>query len=227
MVAEVVRLADPSASRGSRRATRFATNACSGTRGRLLQFARLTSCKAGHEQRVARLALRLFDQLQSLHGLGARHRHWLEAASLLHDVGKVDSRKAHHKASLRIILNTRHLPLRGDERVIVGLTARYHRGALPRNSHKHFRDLCAADKDTVETLAALLRLADGLDSIWDSSLRDLDCTVQFETVVVNLTCTAGSIAHAYLPRHRTVLFENLFERSIVLRRSRQAATAAA
>ena len=41
-----------------------------------------------HALQVTRLALRLFDELQPLHGMGNTERIWLRAAAMLHDVGK-------------------------------------------------------------------------------------------------------------------------------------------
>ena len=46
---------------------------------------------------------------------------------------------------------------------MIACVARYHRKALPKSRHVGFRDLSAPARLTVERLAALLRIADGLD----------------------------------------------------------------
>ena len=57
-----------------------------------------------HVFHVANLALQLFDQLASLHGLGERDRLMLESAALLHDIGASGpGREEHHKESARLI----------------------------------------------------------------------------------------------------------------------------
>jgi exopolyphosphatase / guanosine-5'-triphosphate,3'-diphosphate pyrophosphatase len=174
------------------------------------------SPKGGHERRVARLALTLFGQLRSLHGLGREERRWLEAAALLHDIGKLVSRRAHHKASQRIILESRHLPFDRKGRRIVALVARYHRASPPRDSHKHFHDLSAENQHTVTVLAALLRLADGLDRAWGNSLGDLRCEVLSRTVILNVAW-ASKAAGGPLPACKTALFERVFGKRVVLR----------
>ena len=58
-----------------------------------------------HAQQVARLALAIFDQTRSVHGLGDRERDWLEYGALLHDVGVHISYERHHRHSYYLIKN--------------------------------------------------------------------------------------------------------------------------
>jgi exopolyphosphatase/guanosine-5'-triphosphate,3'-diphosphate pyrophosphatase len=116
-----------------------------------------------HAQQVARLALALFDATKPDHTLGDREREWLEYAALLHDIGAHISYERHHKHSHYLIVNG---GLRGFEReeiAIIALVARYHRQATPRKTHAGFSTLDRKQRQTVRVLAALLRLAEGLD----------------------------------------------------------------
>ncbi len=201
---------------------------CSGTRLRpqgapgrpCSRFAYLSqmACEdRDHARRVARLALALYDRLRILHGLGRGVRRLLEAAALLHDVGKVEARKAHHKASLRLILRCQDLPLGWRQRLVVGLVARYHRASPPKDSHKHFRDLHRPDRHIVRVLAGILRLADGLDSRCRDSLRSLTCKVGPRAILLSLRCRARRLPDARLPARRTALFEGVFDRPVLVR----------
>ena len=117
----------------------------------------------GHVQQVARLAVQLFDQTAALHELPDSARPVLQAGALGHDIGYQRSPKRHHKESFRL-LRKRLRPLVGDElATMIACVARYHRKALPKPRHVGFRDLSAPARLTVERLAALLRIADGLD----------------------------------------------------------------
>ena len=118
-----------------------------------------------HTLQVARLALQVFDQLQPLHGHGAIPRFYLEAASMLHDVGwtAVRDGKGHHKHSARMIREQSWKHLDPHEVAVVGVIARYHRKALPSIEHPEFEALDANQRRLVECLASMLRLADGLD----------------------------------------------------------------
>jgi exopolyphosphatase/guanosine-5'-triphosphate,3'-diphosphate pyrophosphatase len=130
-----------------------------------------------HARHVAHLALSLFDQTKTLHGLGPREREWLEYGALLHDVGVHISYKSHHKHSFYLIRNG---DLRGfdpEEIDVIALIARYHRQAAPKKSHNDYGALPAGLRDRVKLLSAFVRVAEGLDRshaqiIQDVSVKD-------------------------------------------------------
>ena len=127
-----------------------------------------------HAQQVARLALSIFDQTRSVHGLGDREREWLEYAALLHDVGVHISYDRHHRHSYYLIKNG---DLRGfDPREIevIALVARYHRQATPKKSHEGYGDLNNTIRRTVRVLSAVVRLAEGLDRSHAQALGGID-----------------------------------------------------
>jgi len=139
-----------------------------------------------HSERVARLALELYDGLVAGGLFGARTpnssapgngtegdaRASLYAAALLHDVGKAKGDKGHHKESLELI-KKHGTPLgwKAEDMTRAALVARFHCGALPTRSHKALRDLQADEQKSVIRLAAVLRLANALDSTHDGHVR--------------------------------------------------------
>jgi exopolyphosphatase/guanosine-5'-triphosphate,3'-diphosphate pyrophosphatase len=116
-----------------------------------------------HAHQVAKLALTLFDATKSDHRLGDREREWLEYAALLHDIGAHISYERHHKHSHYLIANGGLRGFERDEIGIIALVARYHRQATPRKTHTGFSALDRQGRRIVRVLAALLRLAEGLD----------------------------------------------------------------
>jgi exopolyphosphatase/guanosine-5'-triphosphate,3'-diphosphate pyrophosphatase len=127
-----------------------------------------------HAQQVARLALSIFDQTRSVHGLGDQEREWLEYAALLHDVGVHISYDRHHRHSYYLIKNG---DLRGfdpGEIEVIALVARYHRQATPKKSHEGYGDLNSTLRRTVRVLSAIVRLAEGLDRSHAQALGGID-----------------------------------------------------
>jgi exopolyphosphatase/guanosine-5'-triphosphate,3'-diphosphate pyrophosphatase len=127
-----------------------------------------------HAQQVARIALAIFDQTRAVHGLGERERDWLEFGSLLHDIGVHISYERHHRHSYYLIKNG---DLRGfdpEEIEIMALVARYHRQAIPKKSHEGYGDLSGSRRRTVKALAAMLRLAEGLDRSHAQAIAGID-----------------------------------------------------
>jgi exopolyphosphatase/pppGpp-phosphohydrolase len=142
-----------------------------------LRLAEACGYEEAHSLQVTYLALRLFDELESMHELGEEERFWLACAGILHDIGWIEGQAGHNKTSLRIILEASLFPLDERERQIVGAVARYHRKALPSVRHEHFAALSPEDQGVVCVLAALLRVADGLDRTHESVVKDLRCEV--------------------------------------------------
>jgi exopolyphosphatase/guanosine-5'-triphosphate,3'-diphosphate pyrophosphatase len=127
-----------------------------------------------HAQQVTKLALAIFDQTRSVHGLGDRERDWLEYGALLHDIGVHISYERHHRHSYYLIKNG---DLRGfdpEEIEIIALIARYHRQATPKKSHEGYRNLRGSKRRAVKALSAMVRLAEGLDRSHAQTLAGLD-----------------------------------------------------
>jgi len=117
-----------------------------------------------HAEHITDLALELFDGLVSLHGLDGEDRELFEAASLLHNVGIFISHSAHHRHSYYIIRNSEHLTGFTEREIeIIAQVARYHRKSAPKSKHADFASLSSADKNKVRWMAAMLRVAIGLD----------------------------------------------------------------
>ncbi len=142
-----------------------------------------------HSERVARLALLLYDGLKDA-GLAVRKaeapgvapgkvaldvphevqldhdwRAVLLAAAFMHDVGKAKGAENHQKDSYRMIRGlARPLGWSARELELAAVVARYHRGALPRPRGKTMQMLELADRPIAMELAGVLRLANALDT---------------------------------------------------------------
>jgi exopolyphosphatase/guanosine-5'-triphosphate,3'-diphosphate pyrophosphatase len=145
-----------------------------------------------HAQQVARLALSIFDQTRSVHGLGDREREWLEYAALLHDVGVHISYDRHHRHSYYLIKNG---DLRGfDPREIevIALVARYHRQATPKKSHEGYGELNGTLRGVVRMLSAVVRLAEGLDRSHAQALAGIDLFPRGDDYLARLRATGDA-----------------------------------
>ncbi len=127
-----------------------------------------------HSEQTARLALEIFDGLRKAHGLGPDARELLEAAALLANVGQFVSHDKHHKHTYYVIRNTDQLTGYTDHEIeLIALVARYHRKSTPKPSHVEFASLRSKDQRLVTTLAAILRVAIGLDRTHAALVRSV------------------------------------------------------
>ncbi|MFO7742022.1 MAG: hypothetical protein R6X31_06895, partial [Anaerolineae bacterium] len=100
------------------------------------------------------------------------------------------------------------------ERLMVGSIARYHRGALPREKHAHFAALSPVDQYRVTTLAALLRVADGLDRTHRDVVEDLSCDVSPRQIVVRCAVRMYPVPEREYALEKGDLLERAFDREL-------------
>jgi CHAD domain-containing protein len=141
-----------------------------------------------HSKRIARLTLQLYDGLVRVGAVEADGRHsreLLQAAATMHDVGRSQGEAGHHKSTGRLI-RTLDLPFgwKPEDRDMVALIARYHRGALPRAGQMRLAALPRPLQRETKSLAGILRLADALGRPHDASIRRLKVTRAGEVVVI-------------------------------------------
>lgn len=90
----------------------------------------------------------------------------LQAAALMHDVGKARGGEKHWKSSYRMIRElTPPLGWSKRELEMAAIVARYHRGALPHMRGKALQTLEMPERHGAMELAGILRLANALDGV--------------------------------------------------------------
>jgi exopolyphosphatase/guanosine-5'-triphosphate,3'-diphosphate pyrophosphatase len=140
----------------------------------LRAFGRRCGYREPHAEQVAQLSLALFDQLGPVHRLGAEERALLHAAALLHDVGTFVSYNRHHKHGYYLLFYADLPGFTDRERELIATIARYHRRSVPKDRHEVFQLLTPAERIVVRRLAAILRVADGLDRGHRRQVRRLE-----------------------------------------------------
>lgn len=170
-----------------------------------------------HPEHVAWLSSRLFAELAALHELGPASGLTLHAAAVLHDIGWVQGQAKHHKVSMQMILETPLPPLEPHEQRRVACLARYHRRAFPDPGHPVFGDLPPDEQDEITRLAALLRVADGLDRGQVGRVRDVQA-LRTGPASVNLGIRATSHCPEELngATKKSELFRHVFGRALFL-----------
>lgn len=186
----------------------------------LRRFADRCRTDRRHVEQVLRLVRHLFDRLGKRLGCAAEEWDLLEGAALLHDVGQLVSYRSHHKHSYHLIAHAESLPYSARERLLIAVISRYHRRRPPTKRHPEFAALEPAERATVRRLAALLRVADGLDrghvaAVETMRLRVLPTRLTIE-ILPRLVSTDLKL-ELWGARRKTDLLARLLKREVVVR----------
>jgi exopolyphosphatase/guanosine-5'-triphosphate,3'-diphosphate pyrophosphatase len=141
---------------------------------------------------VTGLALKIFDLTKKLHKLNRTEREYLEAAAILHEAGVFVAHSQHHRHSYYLIRNAEMLGFTENEKEIIANIARYHRKSHPKAKHPDYAKLNPEDQQSVSRLAAILRVADGLDRSHTSSITNIECKIEEKDVTFFIEGRDGS-----------------------------------
>ena len=175
-----------------------------------------------HAQRIASLAVTLFDLTRGTHALTDREREWLEYAALLHDIGVHISYERHHKHSYYLIRNG---DLRGFEPTdieIIALVARYHRRAAPMRGHEGFADLPKKRRRTVRILSAILRLVETLDRSHSQIVTGLTLEDRGDDALLTLQVTGDAELELWAASRHATPFEHVIGKPLRIAALQQA-----
>jgi exopolyphosphatase/guanosine-5'-triphosphate,3'-diphosphate pyrophosphatase len=183
-------------------------------RAAVSNLARRCNSDEPHTTHVARLALELFDQTTELHELGSSDREMLEFAALLHDIGQHVSRQGHHRHAAYLVENGQLRGFDPDEVAFLAALVRHHRRGDPKRSEPRFGALSPQDRTRVRKLAALLRVADGLDRGRRGVVQDVHVDVGTDLVMLRLDTKGDAELALWGARRRRDLFEQVFGREL-------------
>jgi exopolyphosphatase / guanosine-5'-triphosphate,3'-diphosphate pyrophosphatase len=175
-----------------------------------LQLGRRYRFDEAHGTLVAKLGVKLFDDLAPRHRMGQRDRILLHAAALLHDIGDFVRYEGHHKHSYYLITNSDLLGMTPEERAIVANVARYHRKSAPQLDHDNFRALSREARTRVKPMAAILRVADALDREHRGKVTDVTGRVEGETLVLAVQGAADRALEEWTVRAKAGMMKDAF-----------------
>lgn len=153
----------------------------------VMQLAERSRYEAAHASQVQRIALVIFDAVATKLELGPADRNVLADAALLHDIGYHINFDRHHKHSYHLIVHAELLGMTPVERVLVANVARYHRGSHPSREHRNYAPLDKGLRRRIKRLAAILRVADGLDRGHACAVDDVDAALSGDVLHITVT----------------------------------------
>jgi len=172
-----------------------------------------------HALKVAAMAEKIFDDLAPIYGLRRHERTLLSAAALLHDVGYHISHEAHHKHSHYLIKYSEITGFTEDEKSIIANVARYHRKAFPKPNHSYYTALSETDRNIVDRLSSILRIADGLDRGYEGRVSDIKIEKGKNGLTLTLISDEDCANEIYAIKMKKEFFEQTYGCSLLVKQT--------
>ncbi len=139
-----------------------------------------------HSRRVANFAVQIYEGLARiglLNDAGKNGCDLLRAAAVVHEVGRAEGNKNHHKKTEKMVDQLDHLAGWARQDILtMAQVARYHRGDLPQISR--LQDVPVLQRRQIKLLAGILRLANALDAEHDGAIRRITIAKKDGFVVI-------------------------------------------
>ncbi len=169
-----------------------------------------------HLERVRRLARRVFEELESLHGYGSVEAELLDAAATVHDIGMDIGYHLHHKHGSYLVLTARLNGFDHREQALLARLVRYHRKGQPKLGA--IAELTReGDGELLGALSFCLRLAEMLERSRAGRVEDVTARIGRRVVRLDVLAAEEPAVELWEAGKQAPLFERVFERELRLR----------
>ena len=185
-------------------------------------IAKRYSSSKNHIQGTTDIALRIFDSMKKIHGMGARERLLLQIAVQLHDCGKYISMADVAECSYRIIMATEIIGLSTEERRVIASAVRYNTTEFVY--YGNYNEEPGLDKERyllVAKLTAILRLANAMDRSHYQKVQGLRAVLKDRELQLIIDSTQDISLELGLLKDKVAFFEEVFGIRLVLKRKRR------
>lgn len=169
-----------------------------------------------HARQVADYSLALFDQTSTVHQLGEESRSLLETAAIVHNIGLVAHPAKHNSFGRDILLSYRLIGFDELETRTLAFTTALHRKKYRQKRAIKEAEVAALPEEQLDRalrLAALVRIADGLDYS-QSQTTTLGEMSQSESEIVFSLSGPFAYEDGMRAQNKADLWDSLFEVSV-------------
>ena len=138
----------------------------------------------------------------------------LHAAALLHDIGWSVSGSRHHKIAAQMIRDHSWKLVPREWVDQVACMVRYHRRSPPGVHHRHYMALAHDQKLRVGRMAALLRVADGLDRSHLARVKQVKAQIESDKVHLKIMGAAELDSEVSAARKKADLFRIAYRKDL-------------
>ncbi len=161
-------------------------------------------------------AVKLFNDLQRVHGLPPEYREWLAAAAMMNEIGKFVSHQGHHRHTYYLIANSEMFGFSPGQRAIVAAIARYLGKSRPEAVDRPLRTVPLEQHSEVLRAIVLLRLAVALSQDQAGEHVRFVARAYPKRVLLELQAKRGAELEQWSLKKEKSYFREVFRRDLVV-----------
>jgi exopolyphosphatase/guanosine-5'-triphosphate,3'-diphosphate pyrophosphatase len=169
-------------------------------------------------EQVSKLALELFDQLKSVHGLSKECREWIDAAAMLYEVGIYINPVGLHRHAYYVISRSELYGFTPMQRKIIATIARFQGNSKPQLRDRLIKLLPAQIRSDVIKATAILRVARALNQGRRSSVESIRAIARGGDVTLAVNAgRGGADLELWAGEKERVYFRAVFGRELIFK----------
>ncbi|AJA47651.1 exopolyphosphatase [Clostridium pasteurianum DSM 525 = ATCC 6013] len=170
-----------------------------------------------HAKHIYHLMNSLYHGLSSLVKSSFNLERIIKTSAMLHDIGSNITYYFHHKHSLYMILNSQINGISHKELVMSACIAAGHRDDnFPINYSEYKILISKEDITIIKNLGLLLRISESLDRSMISIVKDVECTIDKDTVIIKTISDKSPDIEIKEALNSTEDFKNQFEKKLYI-----------
>lgn len=176
-------------------------------------------CNRSHIESTSYYALKIFDSVKKIHGMGKVERMQLQIAAILHECGNFINVHDGARNSYYIVANTEIIGLSHKERMEIANIIKYNMLYLPARE-KIAAELEECNYIVIAKLVAILRIANILDKSHTQKIEDISVAIRDDRMIISAQTFEDISLEAGLFEARADFFEKVYGIRPVLRQKR-------
>lgn len=181
-----------------------------------LETAKKFGCDIYHINRVRTTALKIFDRLKKMYGMGEKEKLLLNLSVILQDIGKIINIKGHNELSYHMIRGLDIVGINEDERNIIATSVLYHNSLTPTGEHEQYAALDLASRVVVSKLSAILKIANAIHSSHNPKFDEINVRLSGKELIITASTFKNINLEKWNFKTKSRLFEDVYGIKAVL-----------
>src|ERR1700760_319129 len=184
----------------------------------LLNTSRRYGVDLENAKQARKLALSLFDQIKSVHGLGRECREWIDAAATLYEVGMYVNPVGLHRHAYYVISRSELYGFTPMQRKIIATIARFQGNSKPQLRDRLIKLLPAQMRSDVMKATAILRVGRALNQGRRSAVDSIRAVARGGDVTITVKQgRGGADLELWAAEKERVYFRAVFGRELAFK----------